>query len=648
MEKNKLKWLWLLICVAAASFAAALCLSIFLGWPGEKLVPYKDVPQNTQAEREWEQRNKDKSVVMLLQESKMEFTETEGFLEWHQVIRIQTDKAKGVGELKFEYSKNSERITELKAITHTRDGRVLRPSMIQDRNKVVEGNFYSDAREKVLTLPEAVPGSIIEVWLRRSSKLGLNKINQIIPLRYDCPIKFFRSEVSVPVKKQFRMLSRNTAIKPKISSVGGKLVYLWQQDYVDGYIKEKYSPPEGELTEEAIFSSFNSWDEVGSLFREKFDKNPKPTTKMVLAAQGLIAGKRTEIEKVNAILQYICSQLRYVSITDSRYFSEPRKASVIFEQKFGNCQDYTILAGVLLKAVGITSYPVLVCDYDKGNPADKLPGNYFNHVILGLLLDGKYYYADPQIFGYQLNEIPPQLSGAYIFVLNDKPFLSQLPFAPASVDKKDIRAKLSEDGSALVQEFQALARDDAVGYELQLKNNQQKEADITSSFTAPIGIKLIERKVVLQKDGSVNFDTVYNDNSFGRIAGEIIMFGLGPEALNWLPVEKKERELPFNFLGNGKSWLTRAAYDIPPGFEIVHIPENFELTNDLITFSRKYFTYNKNTITVLETMLVKPCRIPVSGYAKFISSLDSMVSACKDMICIQKQKSKPPVPSQEK
>jgi hypothetical protein len=639
--KEKFKLVWLFIGVATATFFLSVSFVFLLRWIGHKTVFNKIVSQSSSVEDEWWQRNKEKPFVELLMEYKCEIKEAERFSLMHQVILVQTDEAKSLGEWKEEYSRNSEKIVELKATVRTKDGRVLKPSMIQDRNKAEEGDAYSDAREKVLTLPEVVPGSIIEIWCKKRSKFSLNKISYVFPLRFYCPIKLLRVEIFVFGKDKFRMLSRNTAIRPKISSAGSKSVYLWQRECIDGYIKEKYSPPEGELSEEVIFSSFKSWDEVGSLFKKIYDKKLDLTGKMFSIVQELTANKKTEIEKINAVLRYVSSQLRYVSIDDSSHFIDSRKASVIFDQKFGNCEEYTVLARALLKVAGITSYPVLVCDYEKGNPADKLPGFYFNHLILGLQLDGKYYFADPQIPGYQLNETPSPLSGAYIFVLSDKPFLSQLSFAPTSELKKEIRVSLKSDGSGLVREIEDLDRKDAIGYELQLQKKQQKEADITSSFSSRLGIRLIERKVVLQKDGSVKFNTVFEDNWFGHISGEMIMFGLGPSVLNFLPLERKERQLPLDVWGKGISWITRAVYEMPQGYEVAHIPGNYELTNDFITLSRRYYPYDKNTIIELETIIAKPCRLPASEYKQLIASLDAMVYASRDLISIQKQKSKP-------
>ena len=68
----------------------------------------------------------------------------------------------------------------------------------------------------------------------------------------------------------------------------------------------------------------------------------------------------------------------------------------MFDRKYGDCKDKTVMLVALLNQLGVTAYPALVST-DLNSGFEKMlpsPG-VFDHVIVGIKYDDKYYFVDP-------------------------------------------------------------------------------------------------------------------------------------------------------------------------------------------------------------------------------------------------------------
>jgi transglutaminase-like putative cysteine protease len=89
-------------------------------------------------------------------------------------------------------------------------------------------------------------------------------------------------------------------------------------------------------------------------------------------------------------------EVRYLGIELGTYSHTPTGPSKVFERRFGDCKDKTLLLATVLNELGIDARPALV-NTDARRALDGWqPSPYaFDHVIVRAELGGKTYWLDP-------------------------------------------------------------------------------------------------------------------------------------------------------------------------------------------------------------------------------------------------------------
>ena len=127
-----------------------------------------------------------------------------------------------------------------------------------------------------------------------------------------------------------------------------------------------------------------SWAQAAKLVTELNDGVSEPDDAMAAKARALIAGASNELEKIRAIGAF-AQQVNYVSIqlnVSKGGGYRPHGAAQVFQKRYGDCKDKANLMRAMLKAVGITAYPVAIYSGDRTHVSQEWPSlGAFNHAI---------------------------------------------------------------------------------------------------------------------------------------------------------------------------------------------------------------------------------------------------------------------------
>ena len=161
--------------------------------------------------------------------------------------------------------------------------------------------------------------------------------------------------------------------------------------HITGDYPPDYSP--GRWME---FSEYSNWNEVATWAAGLFKDAAAD------AAVSAVADKfRTETDsaaRVVAALRYVQREIRYFSVSLGESSHRPNAPGSTLQRRFGDCKDKAALLIALLKSLDIQAQPVLVPSQSNQTFAHKLPSpDYFNHVIVRVVVGGKLYYLDPTI-----------------------------------------------------------------------------------------------------------------------------------------------------------------------------------------------------------------------------------------------------------
>ncbi|MFO0550696.1 MAG: transglutaminase-like domain-containing protein [Polyangiaceae bacterium] len=133
--------------------------------------------------------------------------------------------------------------------------------------------------------------------------------------------------------------------------------YTWEHPRV--IAEEPLSPAPTEVFPIVIGSTFRSWDDFRTWYRDAIEGFSEPDDQVKRLAADLTKDKKTEQEKLEAIFNYVADDIRYVNYTSGEYWL-PNRPQQLLARKQGDCDDKATLLIALLKSIGITPTPVLV------------------------------------------------------------------------------------------------------------------------------------------------------------------------------------------------------------------------------------------------------------------------------------------------
>jgi len=210
----------------------------------------------------------------------------------------------------------------------------------------------------------------------------------------DHSVEAFRLIVEVPAALDIRHRNRNLSIQPEVTTMGEIKSYTWQGKNLigrnisaHGFKANTYASSidiaPNFFEYDGYPGTFKDWKTFG-LWSAPFyaEKSPFPD-KRIAEIKDLVAGAKSDLEKIRILYDHMKRNMRYVSIQLGIGGFKPFPANFVDEKKYGDCKALTNYMLHLLNVVGIRSYPALInAEYDSPPVDPNFPANQFNHVIL--------------------------------------------------------------------------------------------------------------------------------------------------------------------------------------------------------------------------------------------------------------------------
>jgi tetratricopeptide (TPR) repeat protein len=191
---------------------------------------------------------------------------------------------------------------------------------------------------------------------------------------------------------------------------------------------------------DVMFSSFRSWAEVSSWWWAMSKERLGPDAAVTKEAAALAAGVADARGRLNALLPFLATRIRYVNVSFGLGRMRPRFAAEVLHDRYGDCKDKHALLAALASSLGIDVRPVLL-NSERDTLHDDVPGpQQFDHLIsvarLGaspaewLWLDGTNTFALPGYLMPALRDKPALLveaDGTAVMVRTPRepPFVSR-------------------------------------------------------------------------------------------------------------------------------------------------------------------------------------------------------------------------------
>src|SRR5580700_9494191 len=324
--------------------------------------------------------------------------ESDGTGRKETVARIRVQSEAGVqqwGQIQVGYNSANERVEIGYVRVVKQDGSVVKAGddAVQDLSAPVEREapVYTDYRQKHITVPGLRPGEVLEYDMITVIHTPLAAGQFWADYDFDKNNIMLDEELDVDVPSDRPLKLKNKPdMDPKISEENRRRIYHWTSSHLEreddtkdkdkDKDKKKKKKRADEERPDVQLTTFVSWEQIGLWYAglEKDRRAPSPEVRA--KAEELTKGLDNDLDKVQALYDFVAKNFRYVSLSLGLGRYQPHASGDVLHNQYGDCKDKHTLLASLLEAEGMHASSVLINSSRKLDPDVPSPSQ-FDHVI---------------------------------------------------------------------------------------------------------------------------------------------------------------------------------------------------------------------------------------------------------------------------
>lgn len=559
----------------------------------------------------------------------------------HYAYKILTNEGlQEMADLSIEFDPTYEQFI-FHAITIHREGNTINqlPGEIKtlQREQSMERNLYDGSLTAIVNLTDVRVGDIVEYSFTRKgyNPIYENHFSRWRNFNYSTPTEKFFLRLTVPSSLSLSIKYLNTTQKPQITNEPGQVSYTWELGKSKGLLRDSNEPDWYNPYETVMLTSFKNWNEVAKWATKRYSVSEQDKQAVLRNIVPTFKSTTQELYALEAI-RFVQDNIRYLGFESGLNSHKPHPPTQVFNQRFGDCKDKSLLLATILNAKGIESYPVLVNTVYRNKLAEQPPllGS-FDHCVVQFKLNDKTFFVDPTISsqGGDLNNYHFPNYGKGLVVNGTSSDLTDLP----TPQKSSIHE---------VQTFDLAT----IGGEGMLRvetTYKGSEADYQRSYFANNSLEKIQKDYVtyygnlypdIQKFEALQVDDDRHNNVFKikekyKIPTFWKPYNDQPEKI-YCEFYPQSLEGYFNVSKSAARLAPyRLAYPLNFSHEIhVTLPEEWTITPNQVDINSDYYQYHFKTIydnkflSLLTDYSTKRESVAVADFGKFIEDHGKMMS----------------------
>jgi tetratricopeptide (TPR) repeat protein/transglutaminase-like putative cysteine protease len=553
-------------------------------------------------------------------------------------VRIQSQAGvQALGVLSFAYLSSNENVEVDYIRVRKPDGTIVNTPdyNVQDMPAEVTrvAPMYSDIHEKHITVKALGVGDVLEYRIRYRT------FKPQVPGQFWWEYSFDKNaiyrdagvEVSVPKDKYLNLASPK--YKPEIREEGSHRIYTWKTSNL------KRKDPEEQVSQEELkpdiqFSTFRSWQEVGSWYNDLQRTQMQVTPQIQAKVAELTKGLTSDEAKTQAIYDYVSTRFHYVSLSFGVGRYQPHLAEDVLENEYGDCKDKHTLLATMLKAAGVEAWPALI------NADRKLDDNMpspaqFDHVITYVPRSSGPFWLDTTPGAAPFNMLLRNLRNRQALVVpNDKPAELKTTAAnpPFPADQTfATEGSIDKDGTLTAHVKQTVRGDYEVLFRLAFRNTapaQWKELMQRISNSEGFGGEVSNVTASSPDDTTKLFEVSYDytRKKYSDWENHRMIAPLPPTGLEGAAVQEKKPADPVLLGGLGEVVYT-ANITLP--VDVEGLQSDVSLKETYADYQSSY-SHVGNVLLVKRRLKIKQNEVPLASwdnYKKFSKALSDDWSA---------------------
>ncbi|MFH1530881.1 MAG: DUF3857 domain-containing protein [Pseudomonadota bacterium] len=372
-------------------------------------------------------------------------------LHRQQILRIVDPGADGELSLSAVYDPHTEDLITLTAAILRRSGEVLQAPDGDDLSlSQEEFNLHYDLRERVRYFPRLEAGDVV-VWETRLDQFrgARGGVSLVRYLQEGYPKQLVEIAVSVPRNLELRhavhLAGGEPAPEPERTTEEDGSLYRWRLEDLPALVPRPFQSPITERSAYLVLSTMHSWRQVAEWYGNLLEQQVTETPEMEVLVESLGDAPGGPVA---AAARFMADQVRYVGLEFGVNAYVPYPTARVFERRYGDCKDKSLLMVTLLRRLGVEAHLVLVRTFPYGAVPDPPPSiSLFDHAIVRIPEADLWF--DPTARYLGTGGLPWQNQGAQVLVLDGDPALETIPVAPASENRSEVRIVLQDGDDGL-------------------------------------------------------------------------------------------------------------------------------------------------------------------------------------------------------
>jgi hypothetical protein len=507
------------------------------------------------------------------------------------------------------------------------------------------GILATDLKEKVLKIPASEPGNMVGYEIEYQERPYVFQDQWAFQGPH--PTSEARYTLQLPAGWEYKAAWLN---HPEVAPILiGSNQWQWIVKNVPEVRWEADMPPLGGMVGQMVVAYLPpggvqnggviSWADVGKWETNLTNGRREASPEIRQKVAALTSNLTTPLSKMQALAQFLQSDIRYVAIELGIGGWQPHAAADVFSHRYGDCKDKATLLGAMLKEAGIDSYYVVV-NTRRGAVSSAMPASpfWFNHAILAIRLPesmndpsleavlthpklGRLLIFDPTDeyapFGY----IRGALQGNYaLLVTPDGGELIRLPDLAPARNGVTRSAKMTLDPSGnLKGDVEEIRLGDAATHQRYELRSATKDTDRIKPIETLLSHSLAEfhitrASVTNLQHNALPFQCNYTivAPNYAKNAGSLLLVRprlIGSKTRDLLET-KEPRKYPVEFPGPERD-VDTFEITIPAGYEVDDLPPPVNADYSFASYHSKT-EVNGNTLKYTRTFEVKELSVPLS------------------------------------
>ena len=507
------------------------------------------------------------------------------------------------------------------------------------------GELISDTKYKVLHIPASDPGNIVGYEFEIEEHPLF--LQDIWSFQETDPVRESRYSLQLPPGWEYKVSWLNhPEVKP---TDAGNNSWQWTVTGLKGIRKEPFMPPmrgvEGQMIVSFLTSSGGpslnaniDWAMLGKWYSNLVGERVDASSEIKQEVAKLSASKTTQLQKMQAIGDFVQHDIRYVAIELGIGGFQPRSAPDVFSHHYGDCKDKATLVRSMLREIGVESFHVVIND-QRGSVTRDMPAhNGFNHVITAIRVPeglsdpslvamtqhpklGRLLFFDPTNDLIPFGQLPGYLQANYgLLVTPEGGELIELPQQPSAMNSIQRTGKLTLDPAGTLKgEVKEVRLGERASSERWRLRTVTKDVDrikpieeLLSGSLANFQITHATLLNVQKNDQPFGFNYSFESQNYAKNAGDLLLVRprvIGNKSLGFL--ETKE---PRNFaieLEEPTRDTDTFEITIPAGYTVDDLPPPVDADYSFASYHSKT-VINGNVVGYTRTFEVKELSVPVN------------------------------------